>query len=498
MSLPYDAWSVGAIVVSALCLLVATRRTMSTTGRLTCIAAAAFVIRLDPAVQTSLHLWDESVHAVVAKHMVTNPLTPTLYTHPILAPAPDSWTESGVWLHKPPLTFWLIGVSLATFGTHAIALRLPSLLLSTISVAVTFLIGRRVFDGRIGLLAAAFQAVNGLLVSQSSGRRVADHVDAVLLTCVEFGVLAIVTGLDNRRAVRSAWLAGIALGLGILTKSFPALIVAAVAAAAWQEAFGYRRAAALLGRLLGAAALVCGPWAVYERIRFPQETREAARYMWRHMTTVVEGHHGSIWAYLDAMPRLFGELVYVPVAWFLIVASRPGASVIQRTVAIWLVVPYVIFSLMPTKLSGFIAIAAPAVFLAEAAAWIALRDRLRISRGRAMPVAITALLILLAVLPARLLLEPTGSFERRDRHPATSREAMELDQVLGLPDAAIFNVPHPFEVMFYSRYAAYGRLPQPGEIEALHARGIPIFIYQPAGQTVAVPAEWRASVIRGR
>jgi hypothetical protein len=114
------------------------------------------------------------------------------------------------------------------------------------------------------------------------------------------------------------------------------------------------------------------------------------------------------------------------------------------------------------------------------------------------PVAITALLILLAVLPARLLLEPTGSFERRDRHPATSREAMELDQVLGLPDAAIFNVPHPFEVMFYSRYAAYGRLPQPGEIEALHARGIPIFIYQPAGQTVAVPAEWRASVIRGR
>ena len=209
MSLPYDAWSVGAIVVSSLCLLAATRRSMPTAARLTWIAVAAFIIRLDPAAQSSLHLWDESVHAVIARHMAADPLTPTLYTHPILPPPIDSWTESGVWLHKPPLTFWLIAVSLATFGMHAIALRLPSLLVSTLAVAVTFLIGRRVFDARIGLLAAAFQAVNGLLVSLSSGRRVADHVDTLLLTCVELGVLAVVTGLDNRRVARSAWLAAI-------------------------------------------------------------------------------------------------------------------------------------------------------------------------------------------------------------------------------------------------------------------------------------------------
>jgi 4-amino-4-deoxy-L-arabinose transferase-like glycosyltransferase len=438
------------------------------------------------------------VHAVVARHMVTSPLTPTLFTHPILPPPVDSWTESGVWLHKPPLTFWLIAVSLATFGTHAIALRLPSLLLSTLAVVITFLIGRRVFDARIGLLAAAFQAVNGLLVSLSSGRRVADHVDTALLTCVELGVLAVVMGLDNRRVARSAWLAGVAVGLGILTKSFPALIVAAVAAVAWQEAFGFRRAAGLVGRLLAATALVCGPWMAYVRIRFPEESSAAARYTWRHVTTMVEGHQGSVWAYLDAMPRLFGELVYLPVVWFLFVASRPGASVMQRAVAVWLVVPYVVFSLMTTKLTGFIAIAAPAVFLAEAAAWMALRDRFRAAGSRAASIAVTSLLILLAVLPARLLLEPTGAFERRDRRPATSREAMELNQTLALPDAVVFNVPHAFEVMFYSRYAAYDRLPRPGEIEKLHERGIPIFIYQPAGKTVDVPVEWRASLIRGR
>ncbi len=237
---------------------------------------------------------------------------------------------------------------------------------------------------------------------------------------------------------------------------------------------------------------------VYVRIRFPEEASAASRYTWRHVTTVVEGHYGSIWAYLDAMPRFFGELVYLPVMWFLFMASKPGASVMQRAVAVWLLVPYVVFSLMATKLSGFIAIAAPAIFLAEAAAWMALRDRFRASTSRVTSVAVAALLILLAVLPARMLLEPTGAFERRDRHPARSSEAMELERTLGIPDAVVFNVPHAFEMMFYSRYAAYGRLPRQEEIEKLHERGIPIFIYQPAGQTVDVPVEWRASVIQGR
>src|SRR5262245_37487342 len=107
MPLPYDAWSVGAIGISALCLVVATRSKLSPARRLACISIAAFVIRLDPALQTSLHIWDESVHAVVGKHMAAHPLTPTLYAQPILPPAPDVWMESGIWLHKPPLTFWL-------------------------------------------------------------------------------------------------------------------------------------------------------------------------------------------------------------------------------------------------------------------------------------------------------------------------------------------------------------------------------------------------------
>ena len=497
MALPYDGWSVAAIAGALLCFVAASRKTIPTHVRLALIVLAALLIRVDPAWQISLHLWDESVHALVAKHLVSHPLTPTLYDHPVLPMPLDDWTEAEIWLHKPPLALWLMAGSLATWGTHALALRVPSLLLSTLGVLVTYAIGRRVFDVRIGLLAASFQAVNGLLVALSSGRRVADHVDTAV-ACVQLGILAIVAGTDDRRAARGAWLAGIAMGLGVLAKSLPALIVAAVAGAAWVAAFGPRRAMALLARFAFAALLVCGPWIAYARLAFPGVAERADAYTLRHITTVVENHGGPAWSYLQSMPHFFGELVYVPVVWFLVAAARHQSTPWQRAIAIWMVVPYVVFSIMATKLAGFIAIAAPAVFLAEAAAWIHWRDGMPAVRGRFMRRAGWTALALVAILPARYLLERTGAFERRDRHAPATRQLMELDQTLGLTTAVIFNVPRPFELMFYSRYVAYDRMPRPEDVAKLRARAIPIVIYQPFGTTVTPPADWNARVLEGR
>ena len=263
MALPFDGWSVAAILVTAACLGAAARSSLPSYFRLSLIVLAAIPLRLDPAWQESLHVWDESAHAVVAKNLVSHPLVPTLYDQPVLAAPTLFWTETEVWLHKPPLALWLMALSLWTFGVHAIALRLPSLILSTLAVVTTFAIGRRVFDARVGLLAAAFQTVNGLLVTLSSGRRVADHVDTALVLIVELGVLAIVSSTGERRVTRAAWLAGIAAGLGMLTKSFPALVIVVVALAAWTAAYGFGRAAGLVARVVVATAVVCLPWIVY-------------------------------------------------------------------------------------------------------------------------------------------------------------------------------------------------------------------------------------------
>jgi 4-amino-4-deoxy-L-arabinose transferase-like glycosyltransferase len=89
---------------------------------------------------------------------------------------------------------------------------------------------------------------------------------------------------------------------------------------------------------------------------------------------VVEGHGGPLWVYLTDMPKFFGELIYVPVVW-LVVRSWRRPVPIGRAVAAWVIVPYVVFSLLPTKLPAFIAIAAPGLFLIQAAFWERLRER---------------------------------------------------------------------------------------------------------------------------
>jgi hypothetical protein len=152
---------------------------------------------------------------------------------------------------------------------------------------------------------------------------------------------------------------------------------------------------------------------------------------------------------------------------------------------------------MSTQLPGYVMIAAPALFLMQACFWCGLRERLRtMPVGWARP-ATAVLLALLVALPARYLLEPTGSLERRDRYPAAFEELRTLEARLQLPDAVIFNMPMPIEAMFYSPYTAYQQMPTADQVRALTAQGQPVVIYEPAGTKVDVPAGWQVVRLAG-
>ncbi|HEX5473997.1 MAG TPA: glycosyltransferase family 39 protein [Vicinamibacterales bacterium] len=494
--LPYDATSVTAIAAAAACLIAAWRCPRSSLS-LTLVLLAALIIRIDPARQTSLHKWDEQFHAVVAKHMMTHPFQPELYQHPLGEVDPDDWTEGHVWLHKPPLAMWLMALSMKAFGVGAFAMRLPSVILSTLCVLLTFVIGRRLFDDRVGLLAAGFQAVNGLLASLASGRRVADHVDTLLIACVELGMaLLFVSGHvapeGGLPSVGVAVLIGLTLGAGILAKSAPALIVVVVAAVLWAPVRPFRRGAGRLALVAFSAMALVLPWQIYTHIAFPREAAAAAAYTLRHTTHVVEGHGGPFWAYIADLPRYYGELVYIPLAWFLGWAWQRKGSSNVRALAAWLIVPYAVFSAMPTKLPEFVAIAAPAVFICEAAFWHHLRQ-LPVHR-RPARIAVQVLMLLLLVLPARNLLQPRGVFARRDRHPPNVADLMTLDRRVGTPNAVVFNVPTAIEAMFYSRYDAYSRLPTAEEIQAYARRGTTVVVYVPKNE--AAPSFPAGSPVR--
>jgi 4-amino-4-deoxy-L-arabinose transferase-like glycosyltransferase len=55
---------------------------------------------------------------------------------------------------KPPVFFWLLASSMEAFGQTPLAALLPSILASLLTIWLTFLFGRKLFDHRVGLAAA--------------------------------------------------------------------------------------------------------------------------------------------------------------------------------------------------------------------------------------------------------------------------------------------------------------------------------------------------------
>ena len=459
------------------------------------MTAAAFILRAYAASDLALHPWDERFHALVAKHLIETPLVPTLYADAPLPYDYRDWTGNHVWVHKPPLSLWFMAASMRVFGVSEIPMRLPSILFSSLSVLLTFFIGRALFSAPVGLIAAAFHAFNGFLVDLAAGRRASDHVDMLLIFLFEAGMLGAI--LASRRPLTSSRrlpggtvvgvVVGFACGAAWLTKGLPAILVlVAWIAIRLQDTRGrvaFREA--LVSAVVAFA--VAAPWTSYVATTFPREWAYESAYAWRHVTEVLEEQGGPAWKYVADMPRYFGELVYVPLAFAIAsVVTRRTPSFIaaseresRRAVLLWMAVPYVVFSLMATKMPAYVMIAAPAVFLIQAEFWCGLW-RWRAASGRSSrQVWLAAALVVLAIVPARELFSPTGPLERRERNPQWARDLRALKTAIGRQRAVLFNVPTPVEAMFYTPYVAYASPPTADQIRLLRDRGYRLYVYEP-------------------
>ena len=123
--------------------------------------------------------------------------------------------------NKPPLFYWLVALSdkLAGQATEGSA-RAPSIALGLVMLLTTVFLGRRVFGGKTGLLAGLVLLSTPLFMVLS---RVC--VTDMVLSAFMSGALALwmLASLGLSPPRRSTWLAGLCLGLAMLTKATPAL-----------------------------------------------------------------------------------------------------------------------------------------------------------------------------------------------------------------------------------------------------------------------------------
>jgi 4-amino-4-deoxy-L-arabinose transferase len=303
------------------------------------VLISSFLLSLHHLGHPALKGLDESFHAVVARNMLKHPLKPTLIDEPYLDVPASEWQVGHVWLHKPALPMWQIAISFAVFGVNAFALRLPSAILATAAAGLTYLIGREVFDRRTALFATTLQAFTPAIVMLVHGYTFSDHVDVALLFWVELGMWLVVMATRTGKA-RYVVLAGAAQGLGFLCKTYPALIVTAVAGFMWvmthvgrveRESSRLKFSHVLM--LIAAAIVTVAPWLIYCAVHYPNEFRAENALILRHLNENVEGWAGP-WDRLifDFSLRIF--YVFYPAVLLAMIVLAPRAWR-EKQVGLW-------------------------------------------------------------------------------------------------------------------------------------------------------------------
>ncbi|MEM1219632.1 MAG: glycosyltransferase family 39 protein [Bacteroidota bacterium] len=325
----------------------------------------AFALRLFAAADNHLHPWDERYHALVGKNLSSSFPTPLLYQEPLLSYDYRQWSANHVWVHKQPVPIFLIGGSVALFGAEPLWVRFPSILLGSLCIWLTFLIGKRLFSAKVGFYAAFFQAINGLLIELASGRVATDHIDASFAFWVECGVwLSLLPSKDGRRPFWLDALTALAVGLAILSKWLPALVVGLIwAYVRWTEGWRWQiigRGTLILFVLLG----VVLPWQLWTYQHFPLEFAWEQSFNQRHIFEGLDGHGQPWWYFIERVRINYGEMVYWPIVtgtWLAFLGIKSGER--QSLLALWFWVPFMFFSLVATKMQGYLAFIAPALFL---------------------------------------------------------------------------------------------------------------------------------------
>ena len=445
-------------------------------GALFLILIAGLILRMYAASDRCLHTWDERYHALVAKNAILHPLTPTLFEDPVLPYDFKDWTANHIWLEKGPVPLLAVSGSIRLFGTDELAVRVPSVLVSLLSVYLTYLIASLLLDRETGILAAFFHSINGLLIELPAGRVSSDHVDTFFIFFIELGIYLSILYLIGNRRWYIPLLIGLSTGTAVLCKWFPALVVFPV----WTSGVllmrncPVRRLLAALALATAGCLIVVGPYLAYIHAAFPQEAAWVVRkYLLAYVDTV-DAHSAPFYYYIQKTGVVFGELIYVPLLLGLYEIVRRRADWRIGTLTVWWMLPMLVFSLAETKRFTYLLISAPAFFILLSHYWRRIANWKDCGSHRW---AVSLLLFLLVALPVRYSIDRITPFENRDTTPKWSSYVKSLkDALVARNRVVVFNVEHNVEAMFYSGLTIYNFIPDETTIRRLTRNGYRVVI----------------------
>jgi 4-amino-4-deoxy-L-arabinose transferase-like glycosyltransferase len=268
-------------------------------------------------------------------------------------------------LNKPPLTYWLVGISYKLFGTNYGSARLPSVLSALLVLAIVYAVGVRLNGKRSGLGSAVMLASSFLFLSFA---RMAMS-DMLLTLCVTGAMACFILVLHDRCSPRLALLGYVALALGVLAKGPVAVVLVALPIGLelifrrrWIEIKKLRPLPGLVVLVLIAAPYF---FAVYARageapLRFFFFGENLQRF-----TGQIYGYSARpVWYELEAFFADFApwSLLVFAALWFNWHERRTKLGA-PRLVHLWPACAIVLFSLSSFKLDYYLLPAMPAIAL---------------------------------------------------------------------------------------------------------------------------------------
>lgn len=420
-----------------------------------------------------LHEWDERYHALVAKNLIQHPLVPTLYDNPVLPFDYKNWVGNHIWLHKQPFPLWVMASSLSIFGINEIALRLPSIIMSSIGIVLTFTIGKYFFDKKVGFLAAFLFSINGLIIELTGGRVATDHIDISFMFLILLSIVFTIKFIKSKNAFFT-FLVGVSIGAAILTKWLTGLIVLPI----WillvtdSKSFKIRTIIFHFVLLIIVISAISLPWQLYIAQQFPLEAAWESSFNYRHFTEVIEGRTGHFFYFLERIRINYGELIYLPLIWFLWRTLKGFKDRKRLALSIWFVVPLIVFSVAKTKMQGYLLFTAPALFIMTSEFFFMLLDY---SKNHKLKWLIKLVLVLLIALPIRYGIERIKPFKLQDRSPQWVLDLKKLNNE-NIEKGVLFNYGNPIEAMFYTDLVVYIRIPEESTITDLIQQGYTVII----------------------
>jgi 4-amino-4-deoxy-L-arabinose transferase-like glycosyltransferase len=439
------------------------------------IILCGFLLRIYASTDYYLHAWDERYHALVAKNMIEHPFQPTLYNKVLLPYDYKNWTNNHIWLHKQPIPLWTMALSMSVFGINEIALRIPSILLTTIGIWITFFIGNYLFNKRVGIIAAFLYSIHGLIIEVTAGRIATDHIDAFFLFFVQLSVLFAIKYFQGKKPIYNIF-CGVSIGLAILSKWLPALIVLPIWLLLALDSNKLRSKEILINFLVLCFVIICVsiPWQLYIFSSFPQEAHWESSFNIKHITEILENHENPFYYHFDKLRMIFGELIYLPLIWFFYKTFKNLKNFKRLAITIWILIPFIFFSFAKTKMQAYTLFTAPAIFIVTGVFCHYLyrfRNRFRFKW------IIIALLILLIALPVRYSIERIKPFSKRDTNPHWTKELRALNHETKIHEKiVIFNSEYPIETMFYNDCIAYSIIPDSSILSNIKNNGYKILI----------------------